>query len=70
MKIEKKLTFQGDDRYTNNIRDRIAGLAMEAYAELVGGNAEAPDWSGLPEFSERNSIVLTVEVAAPAKKGA
>lgn len=67
MKVVRELDFSGDDRYTNNIRDRLAGMVMECYAEIAGSTEGQGDWSKLPPFDQKNILKVTVEVV-PAKK--
>ncbi|MEJ5169366.1 MAG: hypothetical protein WHU10_00100 [Fimbriimonadales bacterium] len=67
MKVSKQTNFGGDDRYTNNIRDRILSMARELYVELAKAEDGPGDWSNLPPFSEQNVLRVTVEVEPPKK---
>jgi len=67
MKVAKQMDFSGDDRYTNNIRDRILAMARELYVELAKAEEGPGDWSDLPPFSERNVLRVTVEIEPPKK---
>lgn len=67
MKVSKQMDFSGDDRYTNNMRDRILSMARELYVELAKSEEGPGDWSNLPPFSERNVLRVTVEIEPPKK---